>query len=164
MGQRWTPAIPIRGPSPQRSTAVRIRATVWSMCAPGPAYTRRRTTPHACDPPPTSHSAGHAASGGSLSLSHARRASRESCGCGGPAPESLTLTSFGEPRACYGLVQEWLGKAQNGRPTANRANHAIRVLMRFISRVHNTLYAMSPAESFVTAGLTTAHYSDGQMN
>jgi hypothetical protein len=43
-GQRWTPAILRRGPSPQRSTAVRIQATAWYMCAPGPAYTPRRTT------------------------------------------------------------------------------------------------------------------------
>ena len=43
------------------------------------------------------------------------------------------------PRACYELAQEWLGKAENGRPTVNRANHGIRVLMRFCSQVHNTL-------------------------
>jgi hypothetical protein len=44
-----------------------------------------------------------------------------------------------ELRASYELAQEWLGKAENGRPTVNQANHRIRVLMRFFSRVHNTL-------------------------
>src|SRR5215207_3658878 len=26
-------------------------------------------------------------------------------------------------RGCYGLAQEWLANAENGRPTVNRANH-----------------------------------------
>jgi hypothetical protein len=35
---------------------------------------------------------------------------------------------------CYELAQEWLSYAENGRPTVNRANRGIRILMRFSAK------------------------------
>src|SRR5215216_2757939 len=43
------------------------------------------------------------------------------------------------PRGCYELARQWLANGENGRPTVNRANRAIRILMRVFSQVHNTL-------------------------
>jgi hypothetical protein len=37
--------------------------------------------------------------------------------------------------ACYELAQEWLANAENGGPTVNSANRAIRILMLFFNQV-----------------------------
>jgi hypothetical protein len=42
-------------------------------------------------------------------------------------------------RGCYELAQKWLANAGSEGSAVNRANRAIRMLMRFFSQVHNPL-------------------------
>src|SRR5215211_1885099 len=53
--------------------------------------------------------------------------------------DELRLRDAPSARSCYELAQEWLANAGNGRPTVNRTNRGIRILMQFFSQVHNTL-------------------------
>src|SRR5215218_5859578 len=68
------------------------------------------------------------------------------------APGSSTVFS----RGCYELARQWLANGENGRPTVNRANRAIRILMRFFSQVHNTLLVFDATAERVCKRLNIA--------
>src|SRR5215218_3949117 len=66
------------------------------------------------------------------------------------------LSSLYNLRGCYELARQWLANGENGRPTVNRANRAIRILMRFFSQVHNTLLVFDATAERVCKRLNIA--------